>query len=417
MHRIVVFILLGLLVAGLAACTGILPAASVADIGCTDALGCVELAPDEPIALASLVVTSGSVAALGIDQEGAIEIALAEYGPIHGHDIVLLREDSQCNAEGGQTAASKVVVNPAVAGILGPACSSAATAALPLVSEAGLTMIAASTTSPTLTDPDREAGGVWQPGYYRTSHNDLFLGEMAARFAFEELGARSVATVHDGSIYAERLQRVMGEVFEDLGGTVTHRGALNVGDTDMRPLLTEIAVTAPEVLFFPIFQPEGNLLAVQARETPGLEDTILLGAAALFAEDFPVNTGTAALGMYMTGPLVGSEEYRAFLEQWSDMHGTVPPGGYHAHMYDASRMLLDAIHAAVQVDERGYMLIGKQAIRDYLNQLTAFRGLTGSLTCSDTGDCATGEALAIYQINDLDAWPPEVVYQPVPAAP
>ena len=101
-------------------------------------------------------------------------------------------------------------------------------------------MVSASNTDPRLTDPDTAAGGLWQPGYYRTAHNDIFQGRIAAEFLYNELGKRKLATIHDGSTYADSLQAVAADVFQELGGEVVFQGAVNVGDTDMRPILTEV---------------------------------------------------------------------------------------------------------------------------------------------------------------------------------
>ncbi len=382
---------------------------------CDDSIRCVEVEEGELINIASMIVSSGPTAFFGEDQMGAIEIAVADYGPIHGHEVSLQHEDSLCNAEGGQTAAQKVASDPTMVGVLGTACSSAATAALPIINEAGLSMISASNTSPTLTDADRDAGGVWQPGYYRTAHNDLFQGKLAAEYAYNELGARTVATIHDGSPYADKLQEVMASVFVELGGTVTYQGAVNVGDTDMRPLLTEIASNPPELLFFPVFQPEGNFIAVQAGEVAGLEEMTLMGADGLFTSDFAPNTGDAAVGMFLTAPMVQNEAYDELLQKWAEMHGGTPPSAFHAHAYDATVMLLDAISAVAQSDDSGNLMIGLGSIRDYLNSVTAFDGITGSLTCGPTGDCATGEALGVFMISEetlAGEWPPELVFQP-----
>ncbi len=400
----------------LTAACAVTSAPSITDtMACTDDIRCVEVEEGELIHIASMIVNSGQVAFLGDDQIGAIEIAVADYGPIHGHEISLRQEDSLCSAEGGQTAAQKVASDPNIVGVLGTACSSAAVAALPIISEAGLSMISASNTSPVLTDADHDTGGVWQPGYYRTAHNDLFQGKLAAEYAYNELGARTVATIHDGSPYADKLQEVMGIEFENLGGTVTHQGAVNVGDTDMRPLLTEIASGSPDLVFFPIFQPEGNFVVVQSEEIAGLEDVILMGADGLFSQDFPGNTGTAAVGMYLTAPVVENEAYTELLQKWADMHGGNPPSAFHAHAYDATIMLLDAISAVAQVDDSGNLLIGLQGIRDYLSAVDGFDGITGNLSCGPTGDCATGEALGIFQMTNstLDGeWPPELIFQP-----
>ena len=132
-------------------------------------------------------------------------------------------------------------------------------------------MISPTNTSPALTDPDE----TWNPGYYRTAHNDKFQGRVAAEFAYNELGLTAAAALHDGDPYTEGLASVFADVFEELGGTVTSFEAINKGDTDMRPVLTTIAADSPQVLYFPIFEPEGNFVGAQSQEVPGLENIYL----------------------------------------------------------------------------------------------------------------------------------------------
>src|SRR3972149_985444 len=105
---------------------------------------------------------------------------------------------------------------------------------------------------------------------------------------------KKAATIHDGSPYAESLQAVFSDVFKELGGEVTAQEAVNVGDTDMKPVLTTIANGAPEIIYFPIFEPEGDLIAAQAKEVAGLEATLLVGADGLFAGTFPETTRSGA---------------------------------------------------------------------------------------------------------------------------
>ncbi len=382
---------------------------------CRDELRCVVVEPGEPVSIAAMLVISGANSHLGEDQLGAIRIALVDYGPLLGHEIELTVEDSQCNAEGGQTAALKIAADPTVAGVLGTACSSAATAALPVIAGSGLSMIAASNTSPILTDPNRDSGGVWLPGYYRTSHTSLLLGELVANFAYHQLGVRKIATIHDGSVYALKLTAAMAQDFENLGGMVSFVGSVNVGETEMHPILTDIATYEPELIFFPIFQPEGNFIAVQAKEVIGLEDVYLVGAGGLFLSDFAVNSGASAIGMYLASPRISNERYDQLLLKWEEKIGGTPPAGYHAHMYDATFLLLDAILAATEVDENSRLTIGLQAVRDKLNAVEEHVGVTGLLTCNQTGDCASRDTLAIYMLKQENVdgvWPPQVVFQP-----
>lgn len=384
------------------------PAAS---LECTDAIGCVELAAGDPVHLAYMLTVTGATATLGEDSLGGAQIAISERSEINGHAVTLTGEDSGCSAEGGQTAATKIAADPTVVAIIGSSCSSEAFAGLPTISEAGMLMCSPSNTNPGLTDPE----GGWQPGYYRTAHNDKFQGRIAAEFAYNELGARTAATIHDGSPYADALQQVFADTFQELGGTVTFQGAVNVGDTDMRTILTSVAADSPDVLYFPIFEPEGPFIVSQAAEIAGLENTTLFGADGLLADTFPENSGENAVGMYLSGPYVAGAEYDAFLQKWTDQIGGVPPSGFHAFAYDCTNMILDAITKVAQVGDDGTMLIGRQALRDAMTATSNFDGLTGNLACNATGDCATGEALGIFQITEAEvggAWPPAVVWTP-----
>ena len=380
---------------------------------CTDEIGCVDIAPDEPIHIAYMLTISGATAFLGEDSKGAIEIAIDDKGgKLLDHDILLTGEDSLCSAEGGQTAATKVASDPTIVGVVGTNCSSAATAALDTISNAGLVMISSSNTAPALTDP----AGTWKPGYFRTAHNDKFQGRVAAEFAFNELGARSAATIHDGSPYADQLQEVFAQTFTDLGGTVTFQGAVNVGDTDMRPVLTTVAADSPDILYFPIFEPEGPFIVAQSSEIAGLENTTLIGADGLLVSSFPGNAGPNAVGMYLSGPHVTGAAYDEFLAKWDAKFGGVPPSGFHAFAYDGTNIIFDAIESVAVVDNDGTIHIPRQALRDAMAATSGFDGLSGNLSCGETGDCATGEALGIFEISDNEVsggnWPPTVIWTP-----
>ncbi len=384
---------------------------------CEDAIGCVIIGPDEPVSIGYMLVTSGAVAFLGVDSLGGIELALAARdNQLLGREIELLGEDSLCTPEGGQTAAENLVSDGQVLGIIGTSCSSAAVAALPIVNRAGYVMIAPSNTTPGLTDADREAGGVWQPGYFRTSQNDLLLGEVSANYAWNELGARTLATIHDGSVYAENLQQVMATSFKDLGGWLLYEGSINVGDTDMTAILIEIAASAPDVLYFPIFEPEGSFIAAQAATIAGLEEMTLMSAGGLMVASFPVNSGEGAIGMLLSGPAVAGAEYEEFLESWREEFGNSPPGAYHAHAFDATNILLDAIEAVAVETGDGTVLVGRDALRNAIAATTDFNGITGNLSCSPTGDCATGEAIGVFEIGEAEVyegnWPPELIWTP-----
>ena len=409
-----VFLLIGLLVA--------FSIPAFAQDGCMDELGCVEIASDDPVVIGAMLSVSGATSFYGEDSLGGIELAISgRDGMLLGREITLVVEDSLCSAEGGQAAAQRIAADETIVGAIGTTCSGAAQGAMPIISEAGMVMISSSNTSPSLTNDDTEAGGTYLPGYFRTAHNDLFQGAMGAQFAVEVLKAGAVATIHDGDPYTEGLAVVMANTFAGLNGEVVFQGAVSKGDTDMSAILTEIAASAPDVVYLPVFVPESEFLVSQAANTPGLEDAVMMTADGSFSATFAQNTGAAAVGVVMTGPHVSGEAYSAFLDLWAEEQpgGTeAPPSGFHAHAYDAVNILMDAVEAVAEELDDGTVLIGRQALRDAISAVENYDGLTGSLTCQNespyAGDCATGTALAVFeitepQVNDGD-WPPPIVW-------
>ncbi len=384
---------------------------------CTDEIGCVEVDEGDPIQVGYMLVISGPNETLGSDSVVGIEIAVEQRGEIKGHEIEIVAEDEGCSAEGGQTAATRMAANTEVVAVIGTSCSSAARVAIPLITDAGMTMISSSATGPDLTAEDR---GPEFAGFLRTAHNDLFQGALAAEFAFNELGLTRAATIHDGSLYAESLQQVFADRFAELGGEVTAQEAINVGDTDMRPVLTSIAAGEPEIIYYPVFVAEAGFITSQVREVEGLEEVALMTADGAASPDFIDAAGDAVLDMYFSSPLVAENSmYEEFLAAYEESAGSGPSAGFHAHAYDAANLILDAIDSVSVEGEDGTLYIPRQALRDALFATDGYEGLTGALTCSESGDCATGEALAIYQINDAVVENPadlflasDVIFQP-----
>jgi branched-chain amino acid transport system substrate-binding protein len=350
-------------------------------------LGAIEVAEGEPIKIASLQVISGANASLGSDQVRAIELAIADKGELKGHPVELaFNEDDLCNAEGGQTGATRIVADEDVVGVVGTSCSGAGVPASAVVTEAGRVLISGSNTSPVLTsDLAGTAGPEYHEGYFRTAHNDGIQGAAAAAFVFEELGLTQVATINDGDPYTAGLTGAFEAAYEGLGGEIVVSTAVTADQTDMRPVLTEIAAAGAELIFFPIFQPAGDFIAEQALEVSGLEDTVLMGADGLLSDTFVVLPQSE--GMYFSGPQTpATPAYDDFVAAYEEEYGEAPIAAFHAHAYDATMMLFTAIENA-STESDGTLVIDLQGVRDQLHEIT-YEGLTGSLKCDEFGDCA-----------------------------
>ena len=388
-------------------------------------LGTVEVGSGEDIQIRSLNAISGDVAFLGIPNQRGVEMAIADYGSIGGHDVSMgTGLDDLCSADGGQAAAQTIVADESVVGVIGTSCSGAAAAAAPLISEANMVMISGSNTSPSLTsDLAGTAGSNNYPGYYRTAHNDLYQGAAAAGFAVEVLGVMSAAAIHDGDPYTQGLAQAFADAFEALGGTVTTFTAVNKGDTDMIPVLTEIAAGAPEMLFFPIFQPEGDFIVQQASDVAGLEGITMMAADGLLNTNYMAIAETE--GMYFSGPDIryGSNTNQstgqtadAFLAAYNSEWGEDPAAPFWAHSYDATTLLLDAI-AAASYDDGGTLVIDRAGVREYLGSVTDYSGIIGLMSCDAFGDCGSQKITVIGHANssDVDSSLENVIYEYSPA--
>ena len=372
--------------------------------GCTDALGCVEIVAGDPIKIGYALVTAGPNASLGEDSARGVEIAVEDAGgEILGHPVEIVGEDSGCSPEGGQAAATKLASDSALVAVIGTSCSSEARVGAPILADAGLSMISPSNTAPDLTDPTKRT-----PGYFRTAHHDLVQGRVAAEFVFNELGLTKAATIHDGSLYAVGLATAFADAFKELGGEIVSEQAVNVGDTDMRPVLTTIAAAAPEFIYLPIFTAEAGFVVAQSKEVPGLENVKLMSADGSFSQNFVEAAGDAALGMYLSSPDFSAfgDAYQDFLAKHEEKYGEPPLSAFHAHAYDAFNIIAASIEQ-VAVQDGDTLIIGKQALRDAIAATADFQGLTGNITCDENGDCADPK-IAVYEVTDVAAWNPNV---------
>ena len=379
----------------------------------------------EEIQIRSLDTITGDLAFIGIPHQNAVMAAIADYGDIEGFSVSMGQGlDDLCSADGGQAAAQTIVADAQIVGVIGTTCSGAAAAAAPLITDADIVMISGSATSQTLTSDLQGTAGIhYSPGFYRTAHNDLYQGVAMAHFAFGELGMTTAAAIHDGDQYTEGLASAFADAFEQLGGTVTGFEVVDMWETNMVPVLTEIAAGSPEALFFPIFQPTGEFVAAQARGVAGLENVQLLAADSLLNFDYLELSESE--GMYFTslhtdfGASVNQSTGKTAFEVLDDYradHGEEPSSAYWASTYDATTILLSAIEANAEVNDAGQLVIDKAGISSSVASLRDYGGLTGLISCDDFGDCGSQKIVIVHHTDsdDADAGMVNVVFEYAP---
>ena len=378
---------------------------------CSDEFGCYEVAEGDPLVIGTALVITGANESLGLDSQYGVEVARQIRPEIAGHEVEFNHQDDGCTPEGG-TAAATALVSEGVAAVIGTSCSGAGAPASEITSAEGILMVSPSNTAPSLTAEDSH-----QPFYARTAHNDEIQNAAMAQYACEVLGVSTAATIDDGSAYADQLAAVFARSFEEqCDGTITTEEAVTVGDTDFSGALGNIAADAPELLYFPIFVAEGALITQQAKETAGLEDTILAGADGYFSPDWLSAAGDAALGHFLSGPdldFAGDFYADEFLPAYTEVSGEdAPISVFHAHAYDAYNMIAEAIESVAFVED-GTTFIPRTALRDALFATSGYEGVTGTLTCDEFGDCADAKISVSEVIEGDDGlefsriWPEE----------
>jgi branched-chain amino acid transport system substrate-binding protein len=270
-------------------------------------------------------------------------------------------------------------------------------------------LISPSNTAPPLTsDLNGTAGADYNPGYYRTAHNDLYQGAAVAQFVYEQLGLTKAGTLHDGDPYTQGLASAFENAFIALGGEVVVSTAVNKGDTDMTGVLTEVAAASPEVFFFPIFMPEGGFLAQQAQDVAGFDDIVMIAADGLLVDNFMELPESA--GIFFSGPKLdyGTNQSQLgttaddFLAQYQTTYGEEPSAAFWAHSYDATVLLLSAIDQVAVVLADGSLFIDRQALRDALTATSGFGGIIGTLSCDEFGDCGAQRISVVEHTDPSD---------------
>ncbi len=373
---------------------------------CKDPIGCVTIAPGEPVRLGMLQALSGQVAPLGIGQVRGMDLALdARNHQILGHPVELRTEDTGCTGEGGTVAAMKIAADPQYIAIFGTTCSSAAATAAKVMSEAGLVMISGNNSAPFLTSLNGKYAPDWQPGYFRTAQNEEHSGEAAGFFAFKKLGLRKAALVNDGDIYTTGLTQGFRQKFEEMGGEIVFASSVSKGDSNMEPLVTAVKNSEAEILFFPLFQPEGNLVVREFRKQEDAESRkiLLMSDGALIEKTFIKDMGKEAEGMYFVGPAQppNSPAVRGLESAYREKYGELPYNSYYLNAYDAANLLFAAIERAAFREDGGTLHIGRQALRDELYETRDFPGVTGLLSCNRFGDCIDPE-FNILRLDDAE---------------
>jgi branched-chain amino acid transport system substrate-binding protein len=283
--------------------------------------------------------------------------------------------------------AAERLVQAGVVAALGTSDSSWSIAANEVYDEHGLPSVCGYCSHPMVTKD--------KPYAFRVCFTDPFQGAVLARFALDQLGARSAAIVVDTALdfpvalagfFGDEWVRITGDR-ESLLGRLT----LTTGDTGFGEHLKAIQGLQPDVVLLATLYKQAGSILKEARDL-GLAALWLAGDSVDMPEFLQVAGASADDWFFFCGhfhpdALTGAVAER-FLHAFQAEYGREPdsPG---ASGYDSYLVLRDAIERAGSVDA--------EAIRQALSQTVDFEGCTGTITLDGNGDAVKQAVMMGYR--------------------
>lgn len=354
----------------------------------------------EPIIIAVSAPLSGPDETLGIDLLDAAVVGVerwkAENGDtIGGHAIEIHAEDDGCStAEIAGRAARHLLQGeddhrllPGLVGVIGPACSQGAVAAMPAYAEAGIVMISGSATRTDLTLIQPETRF-----FFRTAYTNANEGQLQARYVIARLDAATAYVIDDSELYGTDLASSVQLALRQSGRQVT-RESIERKAADFSELAGRIAADNPDVVIFAGFNPEAALLYRQLRDA-GYTGPFISDDAVVSKSDFIAPLGELSEGALFAGcSLTLPEE---FLADYVEIIGHEPEIAFPAQVADAVTILLDALAQVAQEQPDGSLVIQPLELRGAVSTPELVFGVSGAIAFDENGDrVGQGEAVGL----------------------
>jgi len=297
-----------------------------------------------PIKIAILGPLTGDVATFGASNRDGAIMAFEEWnakGGVLGRPIEWVLGDSQCDPKAAADAGKKVIDEDQVKYIVGAVCSSESIPISEYANQKKVVQISGTSTNVMVTvDKD----GKVKPYTFRACFIDPFQGSVMAKFALENLKAKTAAVVLDvGNDYIKGLAEEFRKAFEAGGGKVVVWESFVKEDTDFSAILAKVKAANPDVFYIPTYYDKLNLIAAQAKQK-GIT-AVLLGGDGW---DSPDTDLAACDGGYYTNHYSPDDPrpiVQDFVKRYQARFGKVPDA-LAALAYDAANILLASIEKA-----------------------------------------------------------------------
>jgi len=354
---------------------------------------------------------SGEQAALGehikLGAQLAVEESVKAFKAL-GYDLELVPQDDQAKPEVGVANARNMVADPEVLVIVGHFNSGVALPASEVYKDAMLAMISPANTATEITDRG-------YPNVNRVCGRDDVQGPVGARFAAQELKAKSVYIIHDKTLYGQGVADNFRNEAKKLGLNV-----MGFEGTEERanfsPLINPLKAKNPALVYFGGIYHQGGLLLKQLREK-GV-NAKFMGPDGLDSAEMAKIAGSSVVGSYYTsvaGPPDAYPETAAFAKKYKQrFNKDVEAFGLYG--YDATLVGIRAMEQWLKGNPNKKPT--RTDISTAVRNIKGFKGVTGPIEFDNKGDPKKAKYFVLR--FDNQSYPGKVVKvieQQAPAAP
>ena len=228
-------------------------------------------ASGDSITIGTVTTNSGTAAAYGEAEVKGFELAVSEInakGGINGKKVKLESMDDKGDATEASNAFNKLAGDNNVLAVAGPTISATTAAVAPLADQSKLVTIAPAATSDSI-----ETGNY----LFRTCFKDSYQGEVAARFAAENLKVKKVAVLYGtGDPYSSGVGEAFAKAAEKLGLEVVDKeSSSSADDTEYSAQLQKIQASGAELLYAPYYYSVAGPYIIPQARSVGFEGYVM----------------------------------------------------------------------------------------------------------------------------------------------
>lgn len=289
---------------------------------------------------------SGQVSSFGSSAKNGIlmlEDQVNAAGGINGMKVKFDIQDDTGTPATAATVGAKLINEDKVVAIVGPLTSGCANALAPIAVQNKIPMITGTATNPTVTQNGNFI--------FRACFIDPFQGTVVAKFAKENLKAKTAAVLFDnGNDYSKGLAKFFQAGFSAGGGKIVDVETYSTNDKDFNAQLTKIKAKKPDVILLPDYYSTVGVIARQAR-AQGI-NVPLLGGDGWDSDKLTQVGGKAVENCYFSDhytPTSTAPMVVKFVKDYKAKYGQVPDS-MAALNYDAAKILLEGIKKAGKTD-------------------------------------------------------------------